>query len=470
MGETAEGVEAGEKYVSIPQLAGVGTLLSNGGKEIPLSSIEGKRICLFFSAHWCRPCRNFTPKLLQIYRKLRNTCKNMEIIFISLDRDEISFLDYFKGMPWLALPFDTGLRQKLCVQFDIEHIPALIPLSTTLSHGFRVEEDAVKLVEEYGVDAYPFGAKRRSELEGMDDARRQGGNLLQLLGCKEREYVISEDGIKTPISDLNGKTIGLYFGAHWCPPCRAFTKQLREAYDELKALRPGNFQVIFISMDRNEEEFQASLSAMPWFAIPYSDTTVQELSRIFTIKGIPTLLILGPDGKVFKTDGRRIISKYGAMAFPFTESRAYELEEVLKKERDSLPHRVRDHRHEHELELDMAKAYLSTQLFHQTPSVQPCRLNLKTLREEYHLIFTNSNRKTSRPQSSYTRQQRVNNLYSDPKHLPQLHKHFDQSNVATAENSLRFLNGEPENSDISSIHVAFADLAGKIRGEDDKRD
>ena len=32
MGETAEGVEAGEKYVSIPQLAGVGTLLSNGGK------------------------------------------------------------------------------------------------------------------------------------------------------------------------------------------------------------------------------------------------------------------------------------------------------------------------------------------------------------------------------------------------------------------------------------------------------
>lgn len=46
------------------------------------------------------------------------------------------------------------------------------------------------------------------------------------------------------------------------------------------------------------------------------------------------------------------------MAFPFTESRAYELEEVLKKERDSLPHRVRDHRHEHELELDMAKAYV----------------------------------------------------------------------------------------------------------------
>ncbi|KAF0930615.1 hypothetical protein E2562_033812 [Oryza meyeriana var. granulata] len=94
-----------------------------------------------------------------------------------------------------------------------------------------------------GVDTYPFGAKRRGELEGMDDARRQGGNLQELLGCNERDYVISADGIKIPISDLNGKTIGLYFGAHWCPPCRAFTKQLREAYNELKTLRPGNFQM-----------------------------------------------------------------------------------------------------------------------------------------------------------------------------------------------------------------------------------
>uniref|UniRef100_A0A0D9W974 protein-disulfide reductase n=1 Tax=Leersia perrieri TaxID=77586 RepID=A0A0D9W974_9ORYZ len=354
----AEDAEAGKKYVSIPQLAGVETLLTSGGKEVPLSSIEGKKTCLFFSAHWCRPCRKFTPKLLQIYSKLRNTGKNIEIIFVSLDRDEISFLDHFKGIPWLTLPFDTGLRQKLCMQFDIEHIPALIPLSTNISDGFVVEEDAVKLVEEYGADAYPFGAKRRGELEGRDDSRRQGGNLQELLGCKERDYVISADGIKTPISDLNGKTIGLYFGARWCPPCRIFTKQLKEVYNELKTLRPGNFQVIFISMDRSEEEFQASLTDMPWLAIPYSDRTVQELNRIFTIKGIPTLLILGPDGKAFETDGRTIVSKYGAMAFPFTESRAYEVEEVLKKERDSLPHRVIDHRHEHELELDLAMAYV----------------------------------------------------------------------------------------------------------------
>ena len=134
--------------------------------------------------------------MLQIYTDLRNTGKDIEIIFISLDRDENSFLDHIKGMPWLALPFDTGLTRKLCTQFDIEHIPMLIPLSSTLCDGFGVEEDAVKLVEEYGADAYPFGAKRRVQLEAMDDARRQGGKLQELLGCKGRDYVISADGIK----------------------------------------------------------------------------------------------------------------------------------------------------------------------------------------------------------------------------------------------------------------------------------
>ena len=93
---------------------------------------------------------------------------------MSLDRDEASFRDHFQGMSWLAVPFDAAglLRQKLCVRFAIERIPTLIPLSVsaTPSSGLGCGEDAVRLVGEYGVDAYPFSAQRR-ELESMDDAR-----------------------------------------------------------------------------------------------------------------------------------------------------------------------------------------------------------------------------------------------------------------------------------------------------------
>lgn len=160
------------------------------------------------------------------------------------------------------------------------------------------------------------------------------------------------------VSELVGKTIGIYFGAHWCPPCHTFSAQLLEVYNELRISKEKNFEIIFISTDRDLEEFDMSLKSMPWLAIPYSDKTQHDLCRIFDIKGIPSLVLIGPDGKPIKTNGRAIISLYGAKAFPFTESKLRDLEAALRKEGDALPRQVKDMKHEHLLKLDMAKAYL----------------------------------------------------------------------------------------------------------------
>ncbi|OAY66751.1 putative nucleoredoxin 3 [Ananas comosus] len=344
----------GETHLSIIEQAGVGFLLSNEG-EVPLSCIEGKTTCLFFSANWCRPCRNFTPRLIQLYTALKNTEKDVQIVFVSLDRDENSFLDHFKHMPWLAVPFNVDIRRRLRATFKIDRIPSLTPFAP---NGMLIEEDAVKLVEDYGIDAFPFDAKRREQLRAIDEAKRQGGKIEELLGCKERDYAISKDGKKVPIVELAGKTTGLYFGAQWCPPCRAFTTTLVEAYNELRISKSGGFEIVLISMDRDEEEFKSSLEKVPWISIPYHDKTRHDLCRIFNIKGIPALVILGPDGKTLRTDGRAIISNFGATAFPFTEAKVAEAEEALKKEGEKLPHQVKDPRHEHVLKLDIARCYV----------------------------------------------------------------------------------------------------------------
>lgn len=63
----------------------------------------GKTIGLYFSAHWCPPCRGFTPKLAEMYND--GLKDKMEIIFISSDRYESAFNEYFGEMPWLALPY-----------------------------------------------------------------------------------------------------------------------------------------------------------------------------------------------------------------------------------------------------------------------------------------------------------------------------------------------------------------------------
>ena len=52
----------------------------------------------------CPPCQAFTPQLVKAYQKLQAAGKQLEIIFISSDRDMGQFSQYFATMPWLAIP------------------------------------------------------------------------------------------------------------------------------------------------------------------------------------------------------------------------------------------------------------------------------------------------------------------------------------------------------------------------------
>merc|ERR1711939_610371 len=69
-----------------------------------ITKVGSKAIGIYFSAHWCPPCRGFTPKLAEFYKD--GLKDKMEIFFVSSDRDQASFDEYFAEMPWQALPFD----------------------------------------------------------------------------------------------------------------------------------------------------------------------------------------------------------------------------------------------------------------------------------------------------------------------------------------------------------------------------
>ena len=80
-------------------------------------------------ARRCPPCRGFTPRLAQAYRKIRSAGKKFEIVFMSSDKSEVQFGNYLTEMPWLALPFgQRELVQTLSKMFGVNGIPALILL------------------------------------------------------------------------------------------------------------------------------------------------------------------------------------------------------------------------------------------------------------------------------------------------------------------------------------------------------
>jgi thiol-disulfide isomerase/thioredoxin len=102
--------------------------VNNKGDKVSVAELKkNTAIALYFSAHWCPPCRGFTPELVKTYNLLKAANKKFEIIFVSSDRDPKAFNDYFGSMPWLALPFSDRTRKSdLSVRYGVEGIPTLV--------------------------------------------------------------------------------------------------------------------------------------------------------------------------------------------------------------------------------------------------------------------------------------------------------------------------------------------------------
>ena len=115
------------------------------------------------------------------------------------------------------------------------------------------------------------------------------------------------------------EVVGIYFSAHWCPPCRGFTPLFSERYLELKAAGKS-LEVVFVSSDSDQESFESYHSEMPWLALPFDHRdTAAELSRKYSVTGIPTLVFIdGSTGELITEEGREGICSDSYLAeFPY---------------------------------------------------------------------------------------------------------------------------------------------------------
>ncbi|KAF0922479.1 hypothetical protein E2562_037263 [Oryza meyeriana var. granulata] len=275
---------------------------------VKISSIEASTVALYFSASWCPPCRRFTPKLIEAYKELVSQGKSFEVVFVSGDSDLEAFNAYFAKMPWLAVPFsDSEGLSNLNERFKVMGIPHLIILDA--KSGEIYTEDGVELVDDYGTEAYPFTPERINELKEQEKAARDNQTIHSLLGTPTRDYLISNKGDKVPISDLEGKYVGLCFVVNGSGPVVQFTSLLAKIYEKLKEVGE-KFEVVAVSLDGDEESFNESFAGMPWLAIPQGDKMCEKLARYFELSGLPMLVLIGPDGKTLNNDIADIIDEH----------------------------------------------------------------------------------------------------------------------------------------------------------------
>jgi len=286
---------------------------------MPLSSLLGDTLLtkdgekktdeVHFSAHWCGPCRMFTPAFSKTYEALKAANKPFETVFVSSDRDEGSFSGYYGEQPWTALPFAArDVKAKLSKKFKVQGIPTVVLLD---GEGKTITANGRGVIANDPQGAnFPWPKK----------------SVHELLGGDEGEFLSQGDGDVT-LKDLEGKTLGLYFSAHWCPPCKGFTPKLIEAYEAVKKTR-DDFEIIFVSSDHSAAEFSAYAATMPWLAIPPNDKRKAALSEHFEVEGIPTFIMLGPDGEVINANARgAVMGDPEGASFPWPKPLVQDVDE-----------------------------------------------------------------------------------------------------------------------------------------------
>ena len=106
------------------------------GNLVPLdnSDLTQKKIYgLYFSAHWCGPCRKFTPKLVEYYNKIAAEHPEFEIIFVSSDKSAGEMTTYMEeaAMPWAAIEFTKLGSIPSLKKYAGDGIPDLVIVDTT---------------------------------------------------------------------------------------------------------------------------------------------------------------------------------------------------------------------------------------------------------------------------------------------------------------------------------------------------
>jgi len=103
------------------------SLLDSRGYAVPSHTLHGKLVLLFFGKREHMQSTLFFKQLVQWYKEegvsdKRDAAMPLEVVYVSRDNDNASFLEYLRIMPWLALPFNSP--QRLQAALDFQRNPA----------------------------------------------------------------------------------------------------------------------------------------------------------------------------------------------------------------------------------------------------------------------------------------------------------------------------------------------------------
>lgn len=115
---------------------------------------------------------------------------------------------------------------------------------------------------------------------------------------------INVNGSKINLSEFKGKVILLDFWASWCGPCRRENPNVVEAYNKYKKskFKTGKgFEVISISLDRNEPDWKKAIEMDGLIWKQHILDKGGKIARDYSVTSIPTAFLIDGTGKIVAT-------------------------------------------------------------------------------------------------------------------------------------------------------------------------
>ena len=133
--------------------------------------------------------------------------------------------------------------------------------------------------------------------------------MLRRLSLPGNEMEISGtnlDGSAFDQKTLDGKVVLVDFWATWCGPCIAELPNVLAAWEKY---HDKGFEVVGVSLDTDRDALEAFLKEreIPWTILyeePKGEGWQHPLATYYGITGIPTVILMGRDGKVVSMDVR----------------------------------------------------------------------------------------------------------------------------------------------------------------------
>ena len=223
-----------------------GEQLVSGTETVKTAEVlDGKVVGIYFSAHWCPPCRGFTPKLAEWYTKSLQAkvwscclCVCVCVCACACVRTHTAW--------GLLLPHSTMCNcSAVCV------ISQNVWYSHIATKGDPLEDPRQLLLQ-------------------LDHRQRR---------AREHSLVPELDNFAT----------------------KRLLNQMPQPHHRTTL---QGMEVVFVSSDKNEEAFTDYFAEMPWKALPFVDRERKAaLSNKFKVSGIPSFVILDKDGSAITTDG-----------------------------------------------------------------------------------------------------------------------------------------------------------------------